>query len=195
MGKRQARTQTWQRFIVRQALRGLDVIEGSLNPLKRKLTRNTYYRFQSVDEVQLGVQSGIQIDANRATVDDWLRLPGISIHQARVLVELSRSGTPLTCWEDVAAATGINLGTLQAFGGVVQFYYYDPDSEVIPRPLNVNRATLGELLSIPAVDQALADRLVYSRQRFGPYKDWLDLKHRLQLPPQLITALLHYLRF
>ncbi|MEM8611238.1 MAG: ComEA family DNA-binding protein [Cyanobacteria bacterium P01_H01_bin.105] len=188
--------QTWRRLIVRQALRGLDALEGGLNPLKKKLAADSYYRFRSADEVQLAARLGVRIDANRATVDDWLRLPGISIHQARTLVELSRSGTPLTCWDDVAAITGIGLSSLQTLGNeVVQFYYYDPDSAVIPRQLNVNRASAEELATIPAVELALAERLVYCRGRFGPYKDWLDLKRRLQLPPQTITALLHYFRF
>ena len=187
--------QTWKRLIVKQALRGLNALECALNPVKQKLAQDSYYRFQSVDEVQLGVRSGVRIDANRATVDDWLRLPGISIHQARSLVELSRSGTPLTCWEDVASVTGIGLSHLQALGEVVQFYYYDPDSAVTPKQLNVNRVNARELATIPAIDPALAERLVYYRQRFGPYKDWLDLKDRLQLSPCMITALLHYLRF
>lgn len=195
MGKRQGSKPTWRRFIVRQALRSLDAIEGRLNPLKKKLAQDTYYRFRSVDEVRLGVKSGVSIDANRATVDDWLTLPGISIHQARSLVELSRSGTPLTCWEDVAAITGIGLSRLRAFGDAVRFYYYDPESEIIPQLINVNRATIGELSAIPVVDSTLAKRLIYGRQRSGPYKDWLDLKRRLQLHPQTITTLLHYLRF
>lgn len=195
MGKRQGNKQTWRRFVVRQALRSLDMIEGSLNPLKKRLSQDNYYRFRSVDEVRLGVKSGVYIDANRATVDDWLRLPGLSIHQARSLVELSRSGTLLTCWEDVAAITGIGLSRLQSFGDVVRFYYYDPESEILPKLINVNQATIGELTAIPAVDSTLAERLVYDRQRFGPYKDLLDLKGRLQLHPQVITALLHYLRF
>ncbi|MBX2864762.1 MAG: ComEA family DNA-binding protein [Leptolyngbyaceae cyanobacterium MAG.088] len=195
MAKGQGGLQTWQRFIVRHALRGLDSLEGRLNPLRNKLTQDSYYRFRSVDEVKLGIKLGVRIDANRATIDDWLRLPGISIHQARNLVELSRSGTTFTCWDDVAAVTGIGLSNLQAFGDVVQFYYYDPDSEITPKQLNVNRAGVGELTTIPVVEPALAQRLVYCRQRFGPYKDWLDLKHRLRLPPQVLTELLHYLRF
>lgn len=185
--------QTWQ-LIVKQALRGMDVIEAQLNPLRKTLAQDSYYRFRSADEVQLGVKLGVRIDANRATIDDWLRLPGISIHQARALVELSRSGTPLTCWEDVAAATGLGLQRLQAFGEVVQFYYYDPESAVTPRQLNVNHASVDELVLILG-DRSLAERLVYYRQRLGPYKDWLDLKHRLQLPPSVVTKLLHYLRF
>lgn len=187
--------QTWQRFMVQQALRGLDILENRLNPLRRKLVENTYYRFRTADEVQLGGKLGVCIDANRATVDDWLRLPGISIHQARTLVELSRSGTPLTCWDDVAAITGISVQNLQAFGDVVKFYYYDPETEVMPRQLNVNRAKVEELIDIPIIGQTLAEQLVYGRQQFGPYKDWLDLKHRLRLSPQTVTALIHHLRF
>ena len=195
MGRGHHKTQTWRRFIVRQVLRGLESLEHELNPLKKKLAQDTYYRFRSVDEVHLGVKSGVHIDANRATVDDWLRLPGFSIHQARALVELSRSGTPLTCWEDVAAITGIGLSRLQALGDAVRFYYYDPDSTLTPRQVNVNVTTLEELAAIPAVDSTLAQRLIYNRQRFGAYKDWLDLKRRLQLPPPVITALLPYVRF
>lgn len=190
-----ANGESLRRYVVRQALRGLDALESGLHPLKRKLAEDSYYRFRSTEEVRLGVKLGVRIDANRATVDDWLRLPGISIHQARTLVELSRSGTPLTCWDDVAAATGGRLSYLQELGEIVQFYYYDPHSEVIPRPLNVNRVSVGELATISAIEPVLAERLVYHRQQFGPYKNWLDLKHRLQLTPSMVTALLHYLRF
>ncbi|MEM6253886.1 MAG: ComEA family DNA-binding protein [Cyanobacteria bacterium P01_D01_bin.156] len=193
MGNRQR--QTWKRFLVRQALRGLDALEGQLTPLKKKLAKDNYYRFQSADEVLLGEQLGVSIDANRATVDDWLRLPGISIHQARALVELSRSGVALTCWEDVAAVTGIGLHQLQSLGDMVKFYYYEPDSILTPRQVNVNGANTQELMGVPALEPGLAERLVYHRRRFGPYKDWVDLKRRLQLSPQTITALLHYLRF
>ncbi|MBE9068995.1 ComEA family DNA-binding protein [Leptolyngbya cf. ectocarpi LEGE 11479] len=181
------------RLMMKQALRGLDVLEARLNPLKKTLAQDSYYRFRSADEVQLGVKSGVRIDANRATIDDWLRLPGISIHQARALVELSHSGISLTCWEDVAVVTGIGLHHLQAFGEMVQFYYYDPESAVTPRQLNVNQASVEELTVL--VDRSLAERLVYYRQRWGPYQGWLDLKHRLQLPPDVVTKLLHYLRF
>ncbi|NJN21119.1 MAG: helix-hairpin-helix domain-containing protein [Leptolyngbya sp. RL_3_1] len=35
---------------------------------------------------------GVRIDVNRATVDDWLRLPGLSIHQAHRLVHRVEQG-------------------------------------------------------------------------------------------------------
>jgi len=57
---------------------------------------------------------GIQIDVNQASVD-WLRLPGLSIHQARV--ELCRSGVQFYCLEDIAAALNATAATKAAGAG------------------------------------------------------------------------------
>ncbi|MBN3922070.1 MAG: ComEA family DNA-binding protein, partial [Nostoc sp. NMS4] len=64
-------------------------LNSRLQKLRAKLLNDPYYRLQSGEEIQIAAQLGIRIDANQATVDDWLRLPGLSIHQARSLVELS----------------------------------------------------------------------------------------------------------
>ncbi|MCX7594440.1 MAG: hypothetical protein N2235_11880, partial [Fischerella sp.] len=52
----------------------------TLNPrlqkLRSKLLKDPYYRLQSVEEIAIAASLGIRIDANQATVDDWLRLPG-----------------------------------------------------------------------------------------------------------------------
>ncbi|HEY9302535.1 MAG TPA: ComEA family DNA-binding protein, partial [Phormidium sp.] len=71
--------------------------------IRTRILKDPYYRFQSLEEVALAASLGIKIDANEATVDDWLRLPGLSIHQARSLVELTRNGIQFHCLEDVAA--------------------------------------------------------------------------------------------
>jgi len=60
--------------------------------LRSRLERDPYYRFQSFEEVRFAAQIGIGIDVNRAEADDWLRLPGVSIHQARTLVSLRKTG-------------------------------------------------------------------------------------------------------
>ena len=68
-----------------------------LQKLRAKLLNDPYYRLQSGEEVRLAAELGIGIDANQATVDDWLRLPGLSIHQGRLLVELSSAGVLFYC--------------------------------------------------------------------------------------------------
>ena len=56
--------------------------------IRTKLLNDPYYRLQTNAEIAIAADLGIQIDVNKAKVDDWLRLPGLSIHQARNLVQL-----------------------------------------------------------------------------------------------------------
>jgi DNA uptake protein ComE-like DNA-binding protein len=76
-------------------------------PLRVKLLNDPYYRLQSLEEVRVAAELGIYIDVNQAGVDDWLRLPGLSIHQARSLTALTQSGVQLHCLEDLAAALNL----------------------------------------------------------------------------------------
>ncbi|MEO1402052.1 MAG: ComEA family DNA-binding protein [Cyanobacteria bacterium J06635_1] len=180
-------------FLARQLLKGLDRLEAQANPLRVRLQQDPYYRFQSVGEIEAAVKLGVRIDVNQATVDDWLRLPGISIHQGRTLVQLTRSGVALTCIEDVAAAIGATVQRLRPLAPILVFCYYD--SAIAPETVNVNQASLAQLTRIPAIDLYLARTIIYHRQRGGPYRHLADIQRRLQLSGQLTAALLHHLRF
>lgn len=184
----------WQRRLAAQALKGLDRLERQLNPLKTRLHKDPYYRFRSLEEVQAAVKLGIRIDVNQATTDDWLRLPGLSIHQARTLAGLTGTGTPLLCLEDVAAAVNLPLPRLLPFAPILDFRYYDAESAVRVPTLNVNWVSGTQLMQVPGINMRLAQQLVYERRR-GPYRSWEDLQQRLRLPPQQVTALIHYLHF
>src|SRR3712207_5879865 len=72
--------------------------------IRVRIQNDPYYRLQSSEEIAIAAELGMQIDVNQAGVDDWLRLPGLSIHQARSLVELTGSGVQFCCIEDLAAA-------------------------------------------------------------------------------------------
>ncbi|MGF1496374.1 MAG: ComEA family DNA-binding protein [Elainellaceae cyanobacterium] len=162
--------------------------------LQMRLRNTPYYRFRSLAEVQLAARLGFAIDVNRATVDDWLRLPGISIHQARSLVQLTQSGVPFHSLEDLAAALGESVPNLRAIAPVLQFRYYDPESWVSVEPVNPNTASVEQLLRLPAVDLLLAQAIVQQRQP-TPYRNLADFQARLGLSGALTAALMHYLRF
>ena len=72
--------------------------------LRSRIVEDPYYRFRSAFEIAVAADLGVKIDVNQATVDDWLRLPGISIHQANQLVTLSQAGVAFYSISDVAAA-------------------------------------------------------------------------------------------
>jgi len=168
---------------------------GAQDALRSRLAKDPYYRFQSVEELQLAARLGVAIDVNQASVDDWLRLPGLSIHQARSLSSLTQSGVQFHCLEDIAAALSLPVQRLRPLEPVLQFCYYDPESPCTLQPANPNTASLEALLRIPAIDLFLARAILHHRQRYGPYRNLADFQQRLSLPPGLITELMYYLRF
>jgi DNA uptake protein ComE-like DNA-binding protein len=164
-------------------------------PLRVKLLNDPYYRLQSTEEVRVAAELGIYIDVNQAGVDDWLRLPGLSIHQARSLTALTQSGVQLHCLEDLAAAVGLPVQRLRPLEPVLKFCYYDAESICTIRQINPNTDSVETLSQIPAVDLFLARAIVQNRQTYGAYRNLADLQKRLSLPGQLTAELLHYLRF
>ena len=172
------------------------VTQSGWNNLSRrdKIRHDPYYRFQSLAEVQLAAKLGVTIDANRATVDDWLRLPGLSINQAHALVELTRSGVALHCLEDMAAVLGMDAARLKPLEPVLQFCYYDSDSVHFIKKVNVNTATIEALTQVPAIDLYLAKTIVAHRSQ-GRYRNLTHLQRRLSLPTEQVAELMHYLAF
>ncbi|MBD1856367.1 MULTISPECIES: ComEA family DNA-binding protein [Leptolyngbya] len=163
--------------------------------LKSKIQNDPYYRFQSLAEIKIAADLGIQIDVNQAAVDDWLRFPGLSIHQAKTLTQMSEFGVQFLCIEDVAAALGLSVQRLKPLEPIMKFCYYDPESLHQIQRVNLNTATVNDLTQIPEIRSVLARAIVRNRQIRGEYKNLVDLQQRLSLPSEMIANLMHYLRF
>lgn len=163
--------------------------------IRRKIANDPYYRFQSLAEIAIAVDLGIRIDVNQATVDDWLRLPGFSIHQARSLVELVSMGIQLVCLEDVAAAISVPVQRLLPYETILTFAYYDRLSPLSPEKIRLNTATLEEILTIPGLNTDLAHLILENRQENGKYTSIVDLQRRLNLDRDLTSQLMYYLQF
>lgn len=163
--------------------------------LKSKIQNDPYYRFQSLAEIKIAADLGIQIDVNQAAVDDWLRFPGLSIHQAKTLTQMSEFGVQFLCIEDIAAALGLSVQRLKPLEPIMKFCYYDPESLHQIQRVNLNTATVNDLTQIPEIRSVLARAIVRNRQIRGEYKNLVDLQQRLSLPSEMIANLMHYLRF
>jgi DNA uptake protein ComE-like DNA-binding protein len=170
-----------------------------LNPnrkrIRAKILSDPYYRFQSLEEVAIAIELGIHIDVNYASIDDWLRLPGISIHQARTLVELTGMGVQFLCIEDLAAAINVPVQRLKPLQPILYFSYSDTESLLNPQRVNPNTASAEQLAQIPFIDDTLAQIVVQNRQENGNYRNLADLQRRLSLNSQLISQLMYYLQF
>ena len=161
--------------------------------LRSRIIEDPYYRFKSAFEIAVAADLGVTIDVNQASVDDWLRLPGISIHQARQLVMLSQAGVAFYSISDLADALNLPLQRLQWLAPVLSFQYYDP-AVALPC-VRLDRATVDELAQIPQISAELAAEIVSQREQGGNFKDLVDFQQRLGLSGQSIGELMHYLQF
>jgi DNA uptake protein ComE-like DNA-binding protein len=163
--------------------------------LRQKITNDPYYRFQSLAEIRIAAEHGIRIDVNTANLDDWLRLPGLSIHQARLLTQLTESGVQFYCVEDVAAALGTSMQRLKPLEPILQFCYYDLESLSAIDRVSLNMAPPESLQQLPGVGPVLARAIVRDRTSRGDFRNLVDLQERLSLPNSLTADLMHYLKF
>ncbi|QQE66595.1 DNA uptake protein [Leptolyngbya sp. BL0902] len=169
-------------------------IQGPPASLAQRLAQDPTYRLASLAEVVAAAELGFRLDVNQATVDDWLRLPGVSIRQAQVLVQLRQSGVSFHALDDLAAALGVTLQSLQPLAPVLAFCYYDDLSPLVICPVAINQATLADLARVPNLPESLAQAMVRDRQHRGPFRNMADLQRRLSLPAETIATLMHYLR-
>lgn len=163
--------------------------------LRHKITNDPYYRFESLTELRIAAEHGIRIDVNTATVDDWLRLPGISIHQARLLTHMTEAGLHFYCIDDVATALGTSVQRLKPLEMIMQFCFYDPETLSHVDRVHLNTAPVESLLTLPGIGPVLARAIVRDRTSRGEFGDLLDLQERLSLPNALTSDLMHYLKF
>ncbi|MGF1539794.1 MAG: helix-hairpin-helix domain-containing protein [Pleurocapsa sp.] len=163
--------------------------------IKKRIANDPYYRFQSLAEVAIAVKLGVKINVNQASIDDWLRLPGFSIHQARSLVDLVGMGVQLVCIEDVAAAINVPVQRLQPLEPILHFEYYHRLSPLSPQKINLNTASMGEITQIPSLEPNLAQKILEHRTEYGKYRNLADFQARLQLNNQLISQLMYYVQF
>ncbi|MDX2215129.1 MAG: ComEA family DNA-binding protein [Oculatellaceae cyanobacterium bins.114] len=170
-------------------------VKAQLHPLRSRLLNDPYYRFQSIEEIQFAAELGVQIDVNQAGIDDWLRLPGMSIHQARTLVSLTQAGVLFHCLDDVAAALNLPIHRLKSLEPILAFCYYDSESIDTIQRINLNTASIATLVRVPVIDLFLARAIVQNRQTYGAYRNLADLQQRLALPSQLTADLVYYLNF
>jgi DNA uptake protein ComE-like DNA-binding protein len=164
--------------------------------LRLRLQADPLLRLTTLRDVQLAAELGVRIDSNRAQIEDWLRLPGLSIHQARTLGQLTQTGVQFNALDDIAAALAIPIASLEGLRPILQFYYYETnDLQPLRLGLDPNTASLSALQQLPEVSEAIAREICHQRILGGPFRNVGDFQTRLQLPGPLMGKLLHYLKF
>lgn len=156
-------------------------------------------RWWTIADVKLAAVLVPKLDVNRATVEDWQRLPSVTLEQAQTFVNLCQAGVQFYCVEDLAAALSLPPHHFQLLQPALEFCYYDEAGTKVETNLtgkiNPNRASLEMLLHVPGIDTDLAEAIVADRLAAGTYQNIADLQQRLSLPGELTSDLMHYLQF
>lgn len=130
-----------------------------------------------------------QIDVNRASRADWLRLPGCRDDQADLLQKLQQGGVQLSGPEDLAQLLDLPQETLQRWRPHLLFRWYSEPPPPPPEPVDLNRAGAAALGSLGLLTPERCARLLRERAR-RPFSDLADLQQRLALPSTVVEALI-----
>jgi DNA uptake protein ComE-like DNA-binding protein len=165
--------------------------------LELKLRQDPQRRLQDPGEAQRAAALGWRLDVNRASADDWLRLPGITAAQVDLLVRLQRGGVQLSGLDDLERLLELPRSQVMAWEPLLLFRWYGDGAphSTSSRAVDLNHANATALeRELPQLDAARRARLLRERQR-APFTDLADLQQRLQWPPALVEELIGKVRF
>ena len=132
------------------------------------------------------------IDINSATYEELVALPGIGPVKAKAIVEYREKNGPFRSPKDILEVPGIGEKTLE---GILDFIEIDAEGESASdgeteKRINVNTASLDELIELPGIGEVKARRIIQNR----PYEKPEDLlrvpgigKKTLEKIKELIT--------
>jgi DNA uptake protein ComE-like DNA-binding protein len=165
--------------------------------LELKLAQQPNRRLQDAQEVRHAAALGWRLDVNRASANDWLRLPGITAAQVDLLLRLQAGGVQLSGIDDLQRLLELSGPQAQGWEPLLLFRWYGDGAAAPPakQSVDLNRASAAELQQqLPPLGPERCQRLIRERQR-TPFQDLADLQQRLQLPPAVVEELIGRVRF
>ena len=130
------------------------------------------------------------LDVNRATAEQWQRLPGCTAAMIDLLIRLQQGGVQFSQADDLFQLLDLPPLVAEQWRPHLIFHWYgDAPPLAEPPPLELNSASPQELQQTLLWPQARLNRLIQERIR-QPFANLADLQERLCLPPEAIEELL-----
>ena len=135
------------------------------------------------------------LDVNRATPEQWQKLPGCSEAMVDVLMRLQRGGVQFTQLDDLVLLLNLPHELVERWTPHLVFRWHG-DAPVLPEqpPLDLNAAAptlLEQTLNWP---KPRLQRLIQER-RLKPFEHLADLQERVCLPPDAVEQLIGRVSF
>lgn len=172
-----------------------------LDPLARKLLQAT--GDLPPDPVQIKQQPRTtptqaetwSLDVNRATPEQWEKLPGCSEAMVDVLMRLQRGGVQFSQLDDLALLLNLPTDLVKLWRPHLVFRWHG-DAPVLPEQplLDVNAAEPTLLETTLNWPKPRLKRLIQER-RLKPFEHLADLQERVCLPPNAVEQLIGRVSF
>lgn len=122
------------------------------------------------------LEEGERVDPNRADDIELDRLPGVGPATARAIIDVRETGAVFVRAEDLARVPGIGPATVARIAPLLDLDRPPPSRDYVRArgnehgfsrapPVDVNRATVDELVALPGIGPALAERIVQERMK------------------------------
>lgn len=138
---------------------------------------------------------GERLDPNRADVVELRRLPGVGPAVAAAMVASRDADGPFLAPDDLERVRGIGPATATRLEPLLDFSVPPPAWTLGRRapadagPVDLNQAGVDQLVRLPGIGPALAERIVESRRSQGPYRAADDLLRVRGVGPVLLERL------
>lgn len=135
------------------------------------------------------------LDVNRATPEQWQKLPGCSEHMVDVLMRLQRGGVQFSQLDDLALLLNLPADLIGLWTPHLVFRWHGDTPVLLEQPpLDLNAAAptlLEQTLNWP---KPRLQRLIEERRR-KPFEHLADLQERVCLPPDAVEQLIGRVSF
>jgi competence protein ComEA len=160
------------------------------------------------------------IDINTASVTELTSLPGIGEVRARSIIDHREASGPFARVDDITQIGGIGDATLARLQPLITVSSSAPPVESppveVPRiqesppspvaastalptaafhPVNINTASLEELMTLPDVGEVIGQRIIDHRRTHGPFRRPSDLEAIPRIGPRTVERLTPLITF
>ena len=160
-----------------------------LDPFARRVLKVVGYNPRLAESSSKSKQTEWFVDVNRATANDWLKLPGCNEYMADLLIRLQNGGVQFTDADDIFRLLELPKNLSLLWRPHLLFNWYgDLPSQIKSPPLDLNNASAKELIKLGWKENRIYALIKERRKK--SFKDLAELQERLCLPASSVEALI-----